>query len=77
MTVPRPDSRLDAEYDPAERHDLDRVRTSRPATGVPAIDTYRHFYVCCCGDVGDCERNELEARRAHDAHRDEQLGLSS
>lgn len=64
-------SRLDAEYDPAEHHDLKGIRVSRPASGSPALDSYRHFYVCACGDVGDRERDERAARTAHELHRDD------
>lgn len=66
-------SRLDAEFNPAEQHTLDRIAVTRPAAG-PG-DTYRHFYVCGCGDFGEVERDATGAREAHEAHRDHLLGI--
>lgn len=67
-------SRLDAEYDPAEHHDLDRIEPY-PITG----KTTGYVAVCACGAVCRTRRrvdDQANARAAHDEHRDYELGLA-
>lgn len=65
-------SRLDAEYDSAERHDLDRIEADKLG---PADRWPWHAY-CACGWLHPLgARTRGEARQWHQDHQDEQLGV--
>jgi len=65
-------SRLDAEYDPAEHHDLDRL-----AAEVVRGDAKPGLYwICGCGTTaprGESWKTAKGAREAHEKHREQVL----
>ena len=59
-------SRLDAEYDPAEHHDLDRIET-HPIVPIPSDP--RFTPICACGwSCSSCDTRD-DAYKAWDQHR--------
>lgn len=63
-------SRLDAEYDPTEHHDLDRI-DELPQGSLRS----RWEAVCACGWRSGSAFSRGLARRDHENHRDDALGI--
>ena len=69
-------SRLDAEYDPAEHHDLDRLEEHRTALAEysgPGLLSWQP--VCACGRMGWSHTTRGAAQADHRDHRDEEFGI--
>lgn len=64
-------SRLDAEHDPAEWHDLDRIQAREH---VSAGDWPWHAYCGCGWSNPSGARTRGEARRWHENHVEDRLG---
>lgn len=62
-------SRLDAEYNPAEHHDLAQVYENIPEIHFPVT----YGWLCECGEYGKHEdwKTRRGARRAHERHREQ------
>lgn len=61
------ETRLGAEYDPAEHHDLDRIDT-HPLVPTPG-DPLRHVAICACGWASPSKATRTAAHQAWDEHR--------